>query len=65
MYDLALSTASAGERGVSQEKLLRDLVQSIKAWTVPISRLRHVQELATLYRDISALKGHIRTHKLN
>lgn len=65
VYELALRTASGGERGTGQEELLNEIVEVLKSRTVPISELRACPLTVGLYREVSRLKGHVRAHPLN
>lgn len=65
MYDLALNTASSGERGICQDELLREITKVLKSRTVPVSQLRRKPEFVGLYKSVSTLRRHIRANVRN
>lgn len=65
MYELALKTASSGERGIGQGELLTQIVGVLKSTTIPVSELRGFPPTVGLYKRASKLRRHIRAHPRN
>lgn len=65
MYQLALKTASSGERDIGQEELLKEIVEVLESRTMPISELSDSPPTVGLYTQASRLKRHIRAQPLN
>lgn len=65
MYELALNTASGGERRIGQDKLLTEIIGVLNSKTIAVSDLGGFPPTIRLYRKALELKRHIRAHPLN
>lgn len=65
MYDVAVWTASSGERHIPQDELLKQLTEILKDRSVPITEIHEHPQLTHLYRHVSASRRRIRTNPLN
>jgi death-on-curing family protein len=65
MYNLAIDTASAGERAVPQDKLLETIEVAHSDDTITLGELHRTKGFRELYNRASQAKRHIRTHPLN
>lgn len=69
MYKLAKRTASYKERGLSHDESLKEILDAVKDWVVPLSTVRKVgkkdAQVARLYSSVKRARSRIRRSKLN
>lgn len=65
MYELAIRTASAGERTEPQEKTLRAVREAMTRNTATLREVRQIRAYRTLYGQARIAKHSVRNHPLN
>ena len=65
MYNLAISTASAGERGELPEHTLQAINEVLTKNTATLSEIRQINAYRKLYEQARSAKRSVRNHPLN
>lgn len=65
MYNLATSTASAGERGELPEHTLQAINEVLTKNTATLSEIRQIKAYRKLYEQARSAKRSVRNHPLN
>lgn len=65
MYNLAISTASAGERQASQDDVLNVIANAIRQDSATLRQIGSVKAYRNLYIQVSEARKGVRNHPLN